>query len=118
MSWEVPDGDEIGPRRPWLELIGGIAAVLVLHLAVGLALWSLAWGADLAGTGRLRGQLYELLLMWMGTVGLSQLIYVLPAFVVALLWRRRVAAGIAVGAALTLLLQGACYGVFCATISL
>ena len=46
-------------------------------------------------------------------IGLSQVGYVLPTFIIAFLTRRTVAAGVALGALITFLLNGACFGVLC-----
>ncbi len=99
--------------RPWVEVVAGVGLVLGLHVAVGVVLSALSLASASAGGGV--GEAVMVVAMgWFFAIGLSQLSYVVPAFAVAFLWRRNVAAGVLLGALLTFLLNGACFGVMCA----
>ena len=86
------------------EILLGIGLTFALHVAVIvlLSIGGLMGGSD--------GLLVAALLF--ATIGVSQLLYVVPAMIIA---RRRgrpgVAKGVIIGAAITLILSGACWAV-------
>ena len=86
------------------EIVLGIGLTFGLHIAV-IVLLSI--GGLMGGLG---GMVMAALLF--ATIGVSQLLYVVPAMIIA---RRRgrpgVAKGVIVGAAITLILSGACWAV-------
>lgn len=86
------------------EIVLGIGLTFGLHIAV-IVLLSI--GGLMGGLG---GMVMAALLF--ATIGVSQLLYVVPSMIIA---RRRgrpgVAKGVIVGAAITLILSGACWAV-------
>ncbi len=103
----------------FLQLGLGVFSTFVLHAVVG----GLFWLASLVGAALNRGWVPggspvalvldlpgTLLVAWAFSVGLSQVLYVGPAALVALFVRRPIALGLLIGAAITFLLQSACYG--------
>lgn len=106
------------PSRPVvLSALLGVGLVGVLHALVGGALFGIHLLAQELFP-KLAESTQVLVFGWLMSVGINQLLYVLP--VGAVLWlrgRSGMAAGVLIGASLTLLLQTACYGFFCATMS-
>ena len=112
MSEQVWEGrDERGSAtKVWLQVGLGMGIVLLEHLTIG----------GLLGGGAFRyGQMggspdaMSIFFVWLFGIGITQLGYVLPTFLIALVVRRNVAAGVALGALMTFLLNGACFGVLC-----
>lgn len=104
------------PLGVFAQLVGGVTLVMAMHLTVGLVLLLAVWFTA-SFEALFRGPLVAVpalvawgAIAWLALVGLFQGAYVLPAFAIAWIFRRPVALGVAVGAALTLLLNGACFG--------
>lgn len=95
-------------------MCAGIGIVLLMHGTAGVIFALLTAAGGQAASMGLPYQVSEwpmlLASIWAMGIGCTQGAYVLPAFAVAWVVRRPVALGIAVGAALTFLLNGACYG--------
>ncbi|MCA9493073.1 MAG: hypothetical protein KC621_24245 [Myxococcales bacterium] len=87
----------------YLQLGFGIIAVFSMHLVVALSLVGVA--AATGGEPVAIGGMF-----WILGIGLTQLVYVGPAVVVAWIIRRPLAMGMLIGAGLTLVLNTACYG--------
>jgi hypothetical protein len=94
--------------------------VLAGLVALGTLLVNVLFAGSLAGTSSLLARQHGTMSNEVGGIffwaaigiGVTQLVWVLPAIV---LTRKRawLAGGIAIGAALTLLLNGACFGALC-----
>lgn len=113
MSDEAWEGSrEPGTRKPWVEVAFGVLLVPLMH---GFAGGLIGGGAMLLDSFGVMGG--TPVVGWPGmfalSLSISQLGYVGPAFLIAYRVRKNVAAGIAIGALLTVSLQGACYGAFC-----
>lgn len=102
-------------RRPdpgsavFLQVGLGIALVFVLHAVVGFALYG---GALLAQeiAGPAAAPFVTLFTLWAMTLSVTQLAYVGPVAAAVYFVRPAIALGTIIGAALTVMLQGACYG--------
>lgn len=110
VEWSERD-DRVRTGSPWRDLGIGFAIVLLEHVM---------FGGLLGGGGVLLDQMtgsfdtyVGVFFVWFFGIGLSQLGYVLPTFAIAFLVRRHVAAGVALGALVTFLLNGACFGALC-----
>lgn len=114
-AWERDADSKPSPLSTWLQVMAGIALVPFLHVCAATVLGGLALLGEATGApGQSLSELAAALgMMWFMSIGCTQGAYVMPVFIVALLVRRGVAVGVAMGAALTFLLNGACYGVFC-----
>lgn len=91
--------------------LAGLAAIgaILLNLIFGASLLGSAWALERAGPAPELGTV----ILWAGLgIGVTQIVWVLPAIV---LTRKRVwlTGGIVIGAAITLLLNGACFGTMC-----
>ena len=108
-AWEGTRDSVSG--KPWLDVALGVLSVPLMHGCFAGLLWA---GSLIVQTfGGLSGSsLIVVPSMFLFGISVGQLGYVIPAFLVAYRLRRNVAAGIAIGAILTVSLQGACYGAF------
>lgn len=116
----MPDWDRTaGAARPrdsgagvFLQVGAGVLLVPLMHVVAGLALGGLALASTSAAPalGDLGNALQSLPFLWMMGIGLAQLPYVVPAAIGLWFVRRPLALGVVIGAALTLTLNGACYG--------
>lgn len=86
----------------FLQLALGVFLTFALHLVVGGPLWALASVFD--SVSFLAG-------MWLMGLSIVQLLYVGPVALALAFVRRPIALGMLIGAAITFLLQSACYGV-------
>ena len=93
----------------FLQVGLGIVLVFLLHAIVGGSLWGAASAAAFFG-GTVAEALNAVALMWAVGLGIVQALYVLPVAAALFFVRRPIALGMAIGAALTFVLQGACYG--------
>ncbi len=93
----------------FLQVGLGIGLVFLLHLIVGGSLWGAVALADTFGQP-VADDLGPVLVTWMASLGVGQVLYVGPVAAALFFVRRPIALGMAIGAALTFLLQGACYG--------
>jgi hypothetical protein len=87
----------------WRDLIGGIFLVLALHLGFLLLILLL----QSVFNSRAIGLIFLMFFYW---IGIAQFVYLIP--VVFIFWRRRrfeVVKGIAIGAVITMLINGACF---------
>ncbi|MCA9490161.1 MAG: hypothetical protein KC621_09560 [Myxococcales bacterium] len=95
----------------FLQVGLGIGLTFLLHLVVGGGLImasAVAVSIDPNGPiGALVGMGFG---YWAIGVGVVQLVYVVPVAIPAAFVRRPIALGMVIGAALTFVLQGACYG--------
>lgn len=98
------------PRRPdetrGGQIAVGVALTAGLHVGVGLLLGIVTAGASLVVRD------FEVVgLFWVLFIGVAQLLYMVPAWIVA---RRKghlgIALGLLIGAALTFLANSACFG--------
>jgi hypothetical protein len=90
-------------NRNWRDLIGGIFLVPALHLGFLLLL---LWIQSITGSYPLG----LLVIMSFYYIGITQFVYLIPVMVF-FGWRRRfeVLKGMAIGAILTILVNGACF---------
>lgn len=103
-------------ERPWRLVIAGVLLVLLEHALVGGLLGGLGYLAGVV-LGR-PGDYIAFFLIWGMAIGVTQLVYVVPTFAIAVIVRRTVAAGVALGGLITFLLNGACFGVMCGVMGL
>ncbi len=101
--------------RVWLDVLVGFLIVTMEHTIAGGVLGGGGMLLSAANPSSYPSDYTFPLMMWGFGIGLTQIPYVLPTFLVALFVRRNVAAGVALGALVTFLLNGACFGVLCAT---
>ena len=95
----------------FLQVALGIATVLGMHVVVGGVLWVGGVASSAIG-GPIGDALTVLWVGWLASLGVSQLLYVVPVALAAFFVRRPIALGMVIAAALTFVLQGACYGLF------
>lgn len=107
------------------ERTSGLSAWTQVGLGMGIVLLEHVFFGGLIGGGSYLLEAYGgvteavgFFFIWLFGIGLSQLGYVLPTFLVALAVRRNIAAGIALGALITFLLNGACFGVLCGSMGM
>jgi hypothetical protein len=90
-------------NQNWRDLIGGIFLVLALHL--GFLLLILLMQSIFIS--RALGLVFIIFFYW---IGIAQFAYLIPVMLV--FWRRRrfeLVKGIAIGAVITMLINGACF---------
>lgn len=116
VDWQERDSRDGSARAAWPQVAFGIGLVLAEHLLVAGLLGGM--GALMVQFEIPENELSVLVATgWFFFIGVSQLVYVVPTFVLSFFWRRPVAAGVALGALATFLLNGACFGALCATTS-
>lgn len=102
----------------FLQVGLGIVLVFVMHALVVLGLFGIAYASEKMGGGE---QAVMSVICVFGTwamgLGVVQLVYVLPAALAASFVRRGIALGMLIGAAITFALQGACYGLWAASMA-
>lgn len=107
-GWQGRDDPTAG-QVAWRDVAIGVGIVLLEHLFVG----GLLAGVTVVGTKTAlihAPSVGMFAVYWLFGIGLSQLGYVVPTFLVALIVRRNVAAGVAIAALVTFLLNGVCFG--------
>jgi hypothetical protein len=91
-------------NQNWRDLIRGIFLVPALHIGFVMLLLLVA---SIFNSPKILSRIFDLLFYWMG---ISQFVYLIP---VMLVFRRRrrfeMIKGIAIGAILTILVNGACF---------
>lgn len=87
----------------FLQVAVGFALTFVLHGVVGFTLFLVGTLVPLVNTAAS---------MWLMGLGVAQFVYILPTALALAFVRRPLALGMSIGAAITFLLQGACYGFF------
>lgn len=99
------EGERPPPTRTavFLQVAFGVMLTFALHVLVG---------CTLAFTGTVAGAVAQLSWLWLMGLSVAQLAYVGPAALAMAFVRKPIALGMIIGAAITLLLQGTCYGVF------
>ncbi|MCA9490162.1 MAG: hypothetical protein KC621_09565 [Myxococcales bacterium] len=85
----------------FLQLGLGIFLTFALHVVIGGPLWLLADVFSPIG---------DLAVAWLMGLSLAQVLYVGPVALAVAFVRRPIALGMLIGAAITFLLQSACYG--------
>lgn len=95
----------------FLQVGLGIGLTFLLHAMVGGGLAAASAAAVSIDPQGIVGGLVSMVFgYWVMGVGVMQLVYVLPVAIAAAFVRRPIALGLVIGAALTFVLQGACYG--------
>ena len=112
-DWSERD-DRDRARSVWKEVGIGIGIVMLEHLVFGGLFGGGGYLIDQINGGY--GEALIVFWFWLFGIGLTQLGYILPTFVVCFLARRNIAAGVALGALATFLLNGACFGVLCGAV--
>lgn len=113
MSGEKASGSTTGV---FLQVGLGVASTFLLHVVVGGGLTAaVAVATSVSAQNVVTGLLSMALGYWAMGVGMLQVFYVGPVALAAAFVRRPIALGMVIGAAVTFLLQGACYGLFALT---
>lgn len=107
--------DERPSVAPWREVAAGVCIVVIEHALVAGLLGGGGYLIEAAVANS--GDYLALFLVWGFAIGCTQTAYVVPTFVVAFVTRRSVAAGVALAAVATFLLNGACFGAMCGVFS-
>ncbi|MBX2799232.1 MAG: hypothetical protein KTR31_16275 [Myxococcales bacterium] len=115
-AWQEPEADtpaDTSDRRTYLQTGLGILVVLGMHLVVGLVMLGF-FNLRLSGIDQIT---QGIAVVWFFGLSVVQVVYVLPAMFYTRfrLGRSAMSAGMLIGAALTVVLQTACYGFFCVT---
>ncbi|MCB9699344.1 MAG: hypothetical protein H6738_21360 [Alphaproteobacteria bacterium] len=85
----------------FLQLGLGVFLTFALHVVIGGPLWMV--GSVFSPVESLAGA-------WLMGLSVAQLLYVVPVAIAMAFVRRPIALGMLIGAAITFLLQSACYG--------
>lgn len=121
-DWDRSAGRPVPPPRSVFGgLVAGVGVALGLHGVVGALMLLVMWaGSAASSAGWYAAGEWSMVIAggWLMFIGLTQGAYLLPAFVIAWIVRRPVALGVAIGAAATFLLNGACFGWVFATFRL
>lgn len=99
----------------FLQVAAGMVLTFVLHAVVGLLLFGLAATVESARDSLPNTVVQSVpmfWIFWLGGLSCAQLAYLLPAGIASWFVRRPLALGIAIGAGITILLQGSCYALF------
>lgn len=122
MEEPVTDHDDVdlaSRGRSLVQATLGAATVFLLHLVVLGALLLFGWAGSAAGIDTVSTGAFALMTTALLLVGVTQVVYVAPVFAIALWFQQRAfAAGLGIGAGLTILLNGCAAGLLGGAVAL